>query len=438
MKKFIITATTVTVVGLGSVFFTNTANAESVKELENKQTEIQNERQEVKANLSKAEAEIADVLIDLKEINQEIVRVEQALIENQKVVEKTEKNIDKTEKEIADLEAEIADLEESIELRFDKLKERVVAYQQNGGDIQYLEVLFGAKSFVDFISNANAVVQLTNADADILAGIEADKEIVEAKKQEVEEKLIVLNEEKVELEGMAQLIKDQKEEEEAKKSELEEKESKLTSLKADLETKDSNLASLEAQVRADIEIARTPVPEPTPEVASATAAENAGSGNSNNSGNNEAPASSNATKAKPQTQKQSEPSSSTPAPPTGKNISKAITAGNAHLGTPYVWGGKGPGGFDCSGFVSWAFKQAGYSIPSSTAGLQSVGTKVSYSDIRPGDLVFFDTYKTNGHVGIYVGNGNWIGAQNSTGLAIASMDNSYWKSKFNGHVRRVN
>src|SRR5690625_7765836 len=121
---------------------------------------------------------------------------------------------------------------------------------------------------------------------------------------------------------------------------------------------------------------------------------------------------------------------------TNGKSAQCITAGNQRLGTPSVWAGKGPGGFDCSGFVSWAFGEAGISIPSSTAGLSGTGTKVSYSEVQTGDLVFFDTYKTNGHVGIYVGNGQFIGAQNSTGLAYADMTSGYWKEK-RSEERRV-
>jgi cell wall-associated NlpC family hydrolase len=93
--------------------------------------------------------------------------------------------------------------------------------------------------------------------------------------------------------------------------------------------------------------------------------------------------------------------------------------------------------FDCSGFVHWAYQQIGVSVGASTSVLSHTGTRVSYSDIKPGDMVFFDTYKTDGHVGIYIGNGQFLGCQGSTGVAIASMNNSYWKSHFSGHVQRV-
>lgn len=118
----------------------------------------------------------------------------------------------------------------------------------------------------------------------------------------------------------------------------------------------------------------------------------------------------------------------------------AITAGQKFVGnSTYVWGAKDPsaGQFDCSGFVSWAYEQEGKSLPRSTGGLVSSGKKVSYSDAQPGDLVFFNTNGSNGHVGIYMGGGKFIGSQSSTGVAVADMDSGYWKGQFSGMVRRV-
>ena len=57
--------------------------------------------------------------------------------------------------------------------------------------------------------------------------------------------------------------------------------------------------------------------------------------------------------------------------------------------------------------------------------------------MKPGDLVFFDTYKIDGHVGIYIGNGQFIGSQTSTGVAIVRMTSGYWADVFNGRVRRI-
>ena len=66
--------------------------------------------------------------------------------------------------------------------------------------------------------------------------------------------------------------------------------------------------------------------------------------------------------------------------------------------------------------------------------MASVGKKVSLSEAKPGDLVLF---RNGGHVGIYLGNGKFIGAQNSTGVAEADMSSGYWKKHFDGNVRRI-
>lgn len=97
--------------------------------------------------------------------------------------------------------------------------------------------------------------------------------------------------------------------------------------------------------------------------------------------------------------------------------------------------------FDCSSFVHYAFKQAGVSLgnlsSTTTDTIVVQGKKVSYAKAKRGDLVFFDTYKKNGHVGIYLGDGTFLNCQNSYGVSIASMSNTYWKSKFNGVVVRI-
>ncbi|TQS74744.1 peptidase [Ornithinibacillus gellani] len=421
LKKTIVAIATVTVVGFGGAFLADTVHAETLNDLHNKQSEIKNERSDIKANLSKAESKIADVLLDLEELNSEIKEINDALQANKNALKDTQTDINSTTADIEELQAEIDKLEKAIEKRYEILKKRVVSFQKNGGKVGYMDVIFGSKTFSEFISRVSAVSKITDSDQELMKKQEEDKALVEKQQGKLEGKLAELTDMKTELEGMRSLIADQKQENQKKQKTLKKKQSELVALKDELKVKDSKLASLEAQVKSSIAAKKNPVvvrSNPSDGGNLNTLADKKSSKKGNNSNNN-----SNNNVAS--------------APPQSGNLSAAINAGYKYLGVPYVWGGKSPSGFDCSGFVSWAFAQAGYSLPSSTAGMQSVGTKISYSQAQPGDLVFFNTYKTNGHVGIYLGGGKFIGSQNSTGLAVANMTSGYWKSKFAGHVRRV-
>lgn len=126
-----------------------------------------------------------------------------------------------------------------------------------------------------------------------------------------------------------------------------------------------------------------------------------------------------------------------------------VDVGKKFIGnSTYVFGGGrnnsdiSKGIFDCSSFVRWAFdeigKDVGHLTSTTTDTLKLLGSSIDLKDIKEGDLVFFDTYKKDGHVGIYAGNGQFIGAQTSTGVAIADMTTGYWKDNFNGLVKRIN
>lgn len=87
---------------------------------------------------------------------------------------------------------------------------------------------------------------------------------------------------------------------------------------------------------------------------------------------------------------------------------KAIAFARAQLGKPYVWGATGPDSFDCSGLTQAAYKAAGIDLPRTTWDQVNVGTRVSETDLQPGDLVFF--FSDISHVGLYIGNGDIIHA----------------------------
>jgi peptidoglycan DL-endopeptidase CwlO len=95
--------------------------------------------------------------------------------------------------------------------------------------------------------------------------------------------------------------------------------------------------------------------------------------------------------------------------PTANTVgAQALTAALSRRGDPYIWGAAGPGEFDCSGLVVWAFAQEGISLPHFTGDLWNSGVHVSRADLEPGDLVFF--FADISHVGIYLGDGLMVDA----------------------------
>ena len=118
-------------------------------------------------------------------------------------------------------------------------------------------------------------------------------------------------------------------------------------------------------------------------------------------------------------------------------VRRVIQASLRYQGSPYVFGGTTPNGFDCSGFTRYVFAQAGVYLPRAADEQYELGQYVSYSRLQAGDLVYFTTYTSGAsHVGIYLGNGQFISATSSRGVAIARMDSGYWGDRYIG-ARRI-
>ena len=125
------------------------------------------------------------------------------------------------------------------------------------------------------------------------------------------------------------------------------------------------------------------------------------------------------------------------------NGSSVVAFAQQYLGVRYVYGGASPKGFDCSGFTMYVMKQFGYSLPHTATGQwkSGLGTKVSYAEMMPGDLVFFcDPSRSLGkacsHAGIYVGNGQFIHASSSkNGVIYSDLTSGYYHNYFVGAIR---
>ena len=121
-------------------------------------------------------------------------------------------------------------------------------------------------------------------------------------------------------------------------------------------------------------------------------------------------------------------------------VQEMLDTALSYLGVPYRFGGASPRtGFDCSGLVNHVFRQAfGLSLPRSAREIARTGAAVARGDLRPGDLVFFNTRGfVNSHVGIYLGDSKFVHAPNSRSrVRIDDLDDTYYAARFNG-ARRI-
>lgn len=115
-----------------------------------------------------------------------------------------------------------------------------------------------------------------------------------------------------------------------------------------------------------------------------------------------------------------------------------VSLSKKYIGIRYKKAGTTPSGFDCSGYVQYVYRQLGVNITRSTSTQFAEGTSVAKKDLQVGDLVFFKTTSAKvGHVGIYIGNNQFIHSSTSRGVMVSSInDPYYWGSKYVG-ARRV-
>ena len=242
----------------------------------------------------------------------------------------------------------------------------------NGSGDSTLEVLLGASSLDDIVSRLNAIERVSSQDARVLGEVKQFKKQVEDSRDRLQKARA----------DQARIVAERAAQKQEIEARLAERQQMLASVK-------DEIAQLQAEERRrQAELAAQARARLAAQQAAAAAAQT--------------------TYTDPYT----EPAFTdvpTGAPlPDGSRASQVVAIAMQYLGIPYVWGGSSPSqGFDCSGLVSYVYSQIGIYLPHHAASQFGYGVPVSYSELQPGDLVFFNGL---GHMGMYIGGGQFIHA----------------------------
>jgi peptidoglycan hydrolase CwlO-like protein len=281
LKKSLISLTVAVLVGIGSLFggLAVKTEAASISKLKQQQKQLDSKRSGLKSDIHNASQKISEVQGQQVDVQQEMNRIELSINDtNSKISEKTDK-ISETKTKIAKLQTEIKVIQIRIQKRNEMLKDRARNYQENGGMVNYLDVLMGSSSFSDFIDRANAVATIMEADQDILKQAESDKQDLEQKQSQINNDLASLQKMLGDLQSLKQKLNSQRAEKDQLLGELKVQEKQLEKEKMDMQEQDQLMAAQEVAVQKAIQLEKDHQAELARQRAAA-AASSGGSGGS--------------------------------------------------------------------------------------------------------------------------------------------------------------
>ena len=312
-------------------------------------------------------------------------------------IKNAEEKISASQAKIASYNQQIVKAQVEVGKRKDNLKEQLISLQKQVGNSVtgniYFDFVLNSNSLTDLVGRSLTVNKLSQASAEALQAVKDSQAKVKTLQTEQEAKQETLV---------------------ATKSQLESDKAKIESLKSDAEKSASDLQqTLEANKD---KLAQLAASEDAAKAAAATAAVAATpSASSTSTASSSAASSSVNTSTNTSTTSASSSASASQAPASNNSsvsVSGGSIASNAakYIGVPYVYGGTSPSGFDCSGLIYYAAKEAGISLPRTSQSQSTLGSYVSVSDLKAGDLVFWGGVGSAYHVGIYIGGGQYLHA----------------------------
>lgn len=279
------------------------------------------------------------------------------------------------------------------------IEQRLRDLYVNGNGDSTLEVLLGSQSLDDIITRLDAINRVSNQDATVLNAVKKYRREVETRRANLQDARA----------AQAQVVAERAAQKRSIESQVAEQQRLLASVKDEIvklqQEEAQRQAELAAQARARLQ---------AQQAAAAAAAQQA-------------------VATQPVTPNYvPDPVYDPNLPPA--HYTGAVAIALQYLGVPYVWGGASPAtGFDCSGFTMFVYAQLGVSLPHNAAAQYGYGAPVPRDQLQPGDLVFFDGL---GHVGLYIGNGQFVHAPHTGDVVkISSLSDSWYAATYVGARR---
>lgn len=332
------------------------------------------------------------------EAEQTIQLLSEKIEDTEKEAEYLVEELDQTTSDLEDIRAEIDEISDVVEKREEKLQAQARAVQVAGQSNNIVRFLLESNSLSDAFGRIEVVSTLVSANQNLINLQLEDMETIQVRERELlekQEKQFLLA---AQLENSKMTLQEQIAEQESLVALIALERAELT------EEREALLAQQEELQRTSEEMRATRTAAESTSVISVSSEEKDNSVSV---------------------------SSNTNQPQTGGVVSVA----HGLSGSPYSFSGTSPAGFDCSGYTQFVFQRSGRSIPRTAAAQFGASRRLSQSEAKPGDLIFFNQSGSIDHVGIYLGGGRFIGAQTSTGVAVASFTSGYWSNYVAGFGR---
>ncbi len=352
-------------------------------------------------------------------IGAQVDKMDEQLAHLQERLRGANARLDELDGELDQLNSELRIQERELGVARGRLVTRAVTVYRSGSANSQLLNLVQAGSMANFVDRMDTIRRVSKQDADVLAQIRVLRRRVATKRGQIKD---ARDEQKL-------LVERQRKDRDSLSRKVNQRKQVLSSVNAEIRS------MVEAERRAAAARAAAASRAAAERLARrrAAAAPPAATGGTTQ-GNEPSPAS---------TEPPPGPSSSTDvgtalggggsAPPASGKGSAAVAVAMRYIGTPYVWGGSSPSGFDCSGLVMYSYSQVGVSLPRTTYSMWNAGPHVSRGELQVGDLVFFSGL---GHMGMYAGGGSYIHSpRRGDVVKISSMSDRYANGNYMGAVR---